>query len=192
MQVHETKLPGVLLVEPKVHTDDRGFFTELWNSPRYAAQGLPGTVLQTNLARSSRGVLRGLHHQYPCPQGKLVFVLEGEVFDVAVDIRHGSPTFGQWVGYYLSQENHRQLYVPPGFAHGYCVISATSLFAYQCTEVYHREYDASIRFNDPDINVAWPIDEPVISEKDRQAPRLRDVPSEKLPQYADYCEIPAR
>ncbi len=181
MKVLETQIPGVRLFEPQMFGDDRGFFMETWNHARYNEAGLPVKFSQSNLSKSSKGVLRGLHYQEPQPQGKLVHVLTGEVFDVAVDIRQGSPTFGQWEGYVLPGDNHRQLYVPEGFAHGFCVMSDFAIFSYQCTRVYAPQYDHSLRWDDPEIGIQWPIDSPRLSEKDQQAPALADC--EQLPKY---------
>lgn len=181
MQRIETKLPGVVILEPRVFGDDRGFFMETWNQTRYADAGLPGTFVQDNLSFSRRGVLRGLHFQNPNGQGKLVYVLQGEVFDVAVDIRRGSPTFGHSMSVILSADNKRQIYVPPGFAHGFCVTSETALFAYKCTTFYSPKDEGSVLWNDPDLGIAWPIAEPELSGKDRAGIRLADYPVEKLP-----------
>ena len=181
MEVAETQLPGVLLLRPRVLRDARGSFLETWRRDRYAAAGIPDTFVQDNAAVSGHGVLRGLHYQWPEPQGKLVMVLEGEVFDVAVDLRRGSPTFGQWVGEYLSAENGHQLWVPEGFAHGYVVVSERAVFAYKCTRVYHPEFDAAIRWDDPAIGIAWPLDRPALSPRDLAAPCLADVPPERFP-----------
>lgn len=183
MQIIETNLPGVLLIEPKVFGDDRGFFMETYQADRYAEAGIPGPFVQDNLSFSQRGVLRGLHFQNPNAQGKLVHVLQGEVFDVAVDIRVGSPTFGQWLGYTLSAENKRQLWVPEGFAHGFCVTSNTALFAYKCTRLYAPECEQAIRWDDPAIDIEWPLDTPSLSGKDSQARLLADMPVEHLPKY---------
>ena len=183
MNVIETSLPGVLIVEPKVFGDERGFFMETYNAERYREHGLPGGFFQDNLSYSGRGVLRGLHFQNPNQQGKLVYVLEGEVFDVAVDIRVGSPHFGQWFGTTLSAENKRQLYVPEGFAHGFVVTSETALFVYKCTDRYNSAAEASILYNDPGIGIEWPVDSPSLSDKDAAAPRLADTPRERLPRY---------
>jgi dTDP-4-dehydrorhamnose 3,5-epimerase len=180
MEITATELPGLMLIQPKVHGDARGFFVETWNRERYAQLGLSDEFVQDNLSFSRRGTLRGLHFQNPQPQGKLIYVLQGEVYDVAVDIRRDSPTFGRWVGVTLSAENKRQVYVPPGFAHGFCVISETALFAYKCTAAYRREADWGIAWNDPELAIGWPIREPLLSEKDRHAPRLRDLPHERL------------
>jgi dTDP-4-dehydrorhamnose 3,5-epimerase len=180
MHVEATDLPGVLLIEPKAFGDARGFFLETWNARRYVEAGLPGTFVQDNVSFSQRGVLRGLHFQNPHAQGKLVYVLQGEVFDVAVDVRPDSPTFGRWVGVTLSGQDHRQIWIPPGFAHGFCVTSETALFAYKCTDYYCPECEGAILWNDPDIGIAWPIETPSLSAKDAAAPRLRDVPRERL------------
>lgn len=182
MKVIETELPGVLTIEPKVFGDDRGFFLETYHRDRYTQHGIPPDLVQDNLSYSRRGVLRGLHLQWPHPQGKLVQVFSGEVFDVAVDVRRGSPTFGRWVGVRLSGDNKRQLWVPPGFAHGFCVTSADALFAYKCSDFYHPETELSVRWDDPVIGVDWPLDgEPDLSPKDLDAALLQDIPADKLP-----------
>jgi dTDP-4-dehydrorhamnose 3,5-epimerase len=182
MRVIQTKLAGVVVIEPEVYRDPRGLFLETWSERRYAELGLPARFVQDNLSRSSRGTLRGLHMQSPpTMQGKLVYVLEGEVLDVAVDVRVGSPTFGQWVGETLSADNNRQLYVPEGFAHGFCVTSEHAVFAYKCTHYYSAAAELSVLWSDPDLGIAWPIHEPLLSQKDASAPRLRDIPREKLP-----------
>ena len=183
MKVIPTQLKGVLIVEPDVYEDARGFFLETWAQKRYAEAGLPQTYVQDNLSRSSRGILRGLHLQHPFGQGKLVQVMRGEVFDVAVDVRVGSPTFGQWVGSELSGANHRQIYIPPGFAHGFCVLSDDALFSYKCTEAYHRETEVGIRWDDPDLGIDWPVEDPLLSDKDAKFPPLRDVPHDRLPSW---------
>jgi len=180
-----TAIPGVLLIEPDVYGDERGFFMETWRAPRYAEHGIPAQFLQDNLSLSRQGVLRGLHCQHPDSQGKLVSVLQGEVFDVAVDIRRGSPTFGQWVGTTLSGEHKNQMYVPPGFAHGFCVTSDTALFMYKCTRLYNPAAEFSIAWNDPDIGIQWPMDSPQLADKDQQAPVLKDLPPTRLPGYQD-------
>ncbi len=183
MKVIPSSLPGCVLLEPVVFGDARGFFFETWNAERYAEHGLPGAFVQSNVSSSSKGVLRGLHYQWPRPQGKLVTVLEGEVYDVAVDIRRGSPTFGRWEAFILSGKNRRQLWIPPGFAHGFAVLSDNALFNYLCTDVYVKEADAGIRWNDADIAVDWPISAPTISAKDEHAPFLGDIAQERLPVY---------
>lgn len=185
MKIVKTKLPGCVVLEPSVFGDARGFFYETWNAERFGQHGLPISFVQSNISSSSEGVLRGLHYQWPRPQGKLVSVLKGEVFDVAVDIRRGSPTFGQWEGVALSAENKRQLWIPEGFAHGFLVLSGEALFSYLCTDVYVKEADAGIRWDDPGIGVVWPMDiAPVLSEKDANAPLLADVEEERLPVFA--------
>jgi dTDP-4-dehydrorhamnose 3,5-epimerase len=177
MNVIETALPGVMLIEPKVFGDDRGFFLESWNAAAFAAAGLDLTFVQDNHSRSAKGVLRGLHYQLGTPQGKLVRVTSGAVFDVAVDIRRSSPHFGQWVGYELSDANKRMLYVPPGFAHGFLVLSDTADFLYKCTTLYNPPTDRGIRFDDPAIGIAWPDVgmAPMLSGKDAVAPLLADA-----------------
>ena len=177
----ETGIPGLVVIEPTVHGDSRGYFMETWNAARYQALGLPGRFVQSNLSKSAAGVIRGLPYQHPKLQGKLVSVIEGSVFDVAVDIRPDSPTFRQWAGVELSGTNHRQLYIPEGFAHGFCVLSESVLLNYFCTEVYHPEYDATLAWNDPDIGVRWPVDSGNLSARDAAAPCLKDIPEEALP-----------
>jgi len=184
VKVIETSLTGCYVIDPKVFGDDRGFFFETWNAGRFGEVGLPTAFSQSNVSSSTRGVLRGLHYQWPHPQGKLVSVLEGEVYDVAVDIRRGSPTFGRWEAVVLSAANKRQFWIPPGFAHGFAVLSDTALFHYLCTDVYVKEADAGIRWNDADIAVDWPIGQPLLSAKDEQAPFLKDLPEDRLPVVA--------
>jgi dTDP-4-dehydrorhamnose 3,5-epimerase len=179
MIIHQTPLSGLLLIEPKVFGDARGFFLETYREHRLAEFGVP-TFVQDNHSRSARGVLRGVHYQLERPQGKLVMVSRGAVFDVVVDIRKDSSTFGQWYGVELNDQNHYQLYVAPGFAHGFCVLSEDADFLYKCTEYYSPTTERAIIWNDPDINIAWPLPEPRLSAKDLQAPRLRDVPPEEL------------
>jgi len=174
MNIETTPLAGLLLITPDVFGDERGFFQETWNLRRYTEGGLDRHFVQDNLSRSRKGILRGLHFQNPGPQGKLVYVLEGEVFDVAVDVRADSPTFGQWYGVTLSAENHRQLFVPEGFAHGFCVTSETALFAYKCTDFYNPKAEFSLLWNDPDIGIKWPTTNPQLSEKDRNGQPLSD------------------
>jgi len=184
MKVIETPLPGVLLIEMVRHGDDRGYFMETWQEKRYAEVGISGPFVQDNLSFSRRGVLRGLHFQNPNPQGKLVSVLAGEVFDVAVDIRRGSPTFGQWVGYFLSERNRRQLWVPPGFAHGFCVTSESALFSYKCTEFYNPRNEGTIRWDDSCIGIDWPWKEVNLSKKDAEAPTLEEIDHDRLPVWS--------
>lgn len=183
MKIKETSLPGVFLIETDVYKDSRGFFMETWNEKRYKELGLDVNFIQDNLSYSSRGVLRGLHYQHPNPQGKLVYVVQGEIFDVAVDIRVGSPNFGKWVGIILSSENKKQLYIPEGFAHGFCVLSETALFAYKCTDFYNPQTEGGIIWNDSDINIEWPIISPELSQKDKSYGLLREISKEKLPTY---------
>ncbi len=184
MKVQAMEIPGVLLFEPRVFGDERGFFMETWQRQRYAEHGVPEGLVQDNLALSRRGVLRGLHVQHPNAQGKLVQVLRGEVFDVAVDIRRGSPTFGRWAGVRLSGENRRQFWVPAGFAHGYCVLSDEALFAYKCSDYYHPENEFSVLWNDPAIGIDWPLaGDPLLSDKDRGAALLSDIDPDRLPPY---------
>lgn len=171
MKVHETSLPGVLLIEPRVFRDDRGFFLESFRDERFAEHGLPTHFRQDNHSRSSRGVLRGLHYQLTRPQGKLVTAIRGELFDVAVDIRVGSPTFGQWFGCTLSGDDPRYLWIPPGFAHGFCVLSDVADFTYKCTDVYVPSDEGGVMWDDPAVGIEWPIAAPLLSPKDeRYAP----------------------
>lgn len=184
MNVVQTDLPEVLLIEPKVFGDERGFFMETWHGPRYAEAGIPERFVQDNLSFSAHGVLRGLHFQNPQPQGKLVSVLRGEVFDVAVDIRVGSPSFGKWTGAFLSAENKRQLWIPPDFAHGFVVTGEDALFSYKCTDYYNRDAEGTVLWNDPEIGIDWPVSDPTLSEKDRNARSLSATPEDTLPRYA--------
>ena len=184
MQVSETELPGVLVIEPRVFRDDRGYFLETWSEAAYRAANLPTRFLQDNLSCSAVGVLRGLHYQFPTAQGKLVSVVRGEVFDVAVDIRVGSPTFSQWVGETLSAANGRQLYIPEGYAHGFLVTGTEpASFAYKCTEGYDSGGQCSILWNDPAIGIQWPTAAPLLSPKDDAAPRLDEISLDRLPRY---------
>lgn len=183
MRISPTELPEVLLVEPTVHRDERGYFLEAWHAERFADAGLSATFVQDNHSRSRRATLRGLHAQIGKPQGKLVRVTCGEIFDVAVDIRVGSPTFGRSVGVRLSAENFRQLFVPEGFAHGFCVISETAEIQYKCTAFYAPETELTIAWNDPRLGIEWPIDEPLLSAKDRLGRRLDDLKEDELPRY---------
>lgn len=180
MKLIRCQLEGLLIIEPKVFGDARGFFLETWNQHRYAEAGLGVAFVQDNVSLSRRGTLRGLHFQNPAPQGKLVSVLEGEVFDVAVDLRRSSPTFGKWHGLTLSSTNKQQFFIPPGFAHGFVVLSEAALFHYKCTEFYAPASELTIRWNDPAIGIEWPIKAPTLSEKDARGLTLRDVPPERL------------
>ncbi|HMP81747.1 MAG TPA: dTDP-4-dehydrorhamnose 3,5-epimerase [Verrucomicrobiota bacterium] len=180
MNVITCDIPGLLIIEPKVFGDARGFFMETWNRQRYQDAGLKWDFMQDNVSLSRRGILRGLHFQNPGGQGKLVHVLQGEVFDVAVDIRKSSPTFGRWHGLTLSGENKRQFFIPPGFAHGFAVMSETALFAYKCTSLYAPQNELTLVWNDPEIGIQWPLEAPQLSEKDARGLRLKDIPKEKL------------
>jgi dTDP-4-dehydrorhamnose 3,5-epimerase len=183
MKTIETALPGVVIVEPQVFGDERGFFMETFHQARYGNFDIHASLVQDNLSLSKKGVLRGLHFQHPMAQGKLIQVLKGEVFDVAVDIRLGSPTFAKWVSVTLSSGNKRQVYIPPGFAHGFLVTSDEALFAYKCTEYYCPETESAICWNDPDIGIDWPIDNPTLSRKDSALPTLKDIDKSRLPPY---------
>jgi dTDP-4-dehydrorhamnose 3,5-epimerase len=183
VKVHVTPLPGLLLIEPDVHRDTRGYFLETHHQARYAEAGVTGPFVQDNLSHSVRGTLRGLHAQLaPRAQGKLVRAVDGEMFDVAVDIRRGSPTFGRWFGTVLSGDNLRQLWIPPGFAHGFCVLSERIHVEYKCTDYYAPEHEVVVRWDDPAIGIAWPAAEPLLSGRDAAAPRLAEL-GEKLPAY---------
>jgi dTDP-4-dehydrorhamnose 3,5-epimerase len=181
VKVSPTELPGVLLVEPRVIGDGRGHFLETFQANRYAAAGIAGSFVQDSLSRSVRGTLRGLHFQEPHGQGKLVQVLRGRVWDVAVDVRRGSPSFGRFVGVELSDEDRWQLWIPPGFAHGFCVLSEVADFFYKCTNAYAPEAEHTVRWNDPKLGIPWPVDAPLLSERDRTAPLLADT--QVLPVY---------
>jgi dTDP-4-dehydrorhamnose 3,5-epimerase len=183
MQVIATELPGAVVIEPRVFRDERGYFLETWNQRAYEEAGLNLTFVQDNLSCSTKGVLRGLHYQYPQGQGKLVSVVQGEVFDVAVDIRPGSPTFGTWAGVTLSEDNARRFYVPPWYAHGFVVTSESARFTYKCTDFYNQATEGGIRWDDPAIGIAWPVAAPILSEKDAAAPLLKDIPEDRLPPY---------
>ena len=184
MKVIRTELDGILIVEPNVFEDARGFFMEAWHHEKYAEAGIRERFVQDNVSMSKRGVLRGLHFQNPGEQGKLVSVLEGTVFDVAVDLRMDSPTFKRWIGVNLSSENRRQLYIPPGYAHGFTVLSEEALFVYKCTQYYRREYEHALRWDDPEIGIDWPGEKHLMSEKDLAAPFLKDFPPGALPSIA--------
>ena len=175
MNIIQTKLANCVIIEPKVYGDDRGFFLETFQAERYASAGITLPFVQDNHSRSSKGVLRGLHFQKTKPQGKLVRVVRGEVYDVAVDIRLGSPTYGRWEAVVLSADNKKQCWVPPGFAHGFVVISDSADFEYKCTDYYDPSDEGSLLWSDPDLNIPWPIDKPILSEKDAQAPLLANL-----------------
>lgn len=175
MKVIPTPLSGVMVIEPQVFGDARGFFLETFQAERYAQAGIPGPFVQDNHSHSTQGVLRGLHFQKRYPQGKLVYVTSGIIFDVAVDIRPNSPTLGKWFGITLTAEQHQQFYLPPGFAHGFCVLSKQADFHYKCTDYYHPEDEGCIRWNDPEINIQWPINNPILSAKDANARYLKEL-----------------
>jgi dTDP-4-dehydrorhamnose 3,5-epimerase len=182
VKILPTEIPGVLILEPKVFGDERGFFLETFHAQRYADAGIPGPFVQDNYSRSVKGTLRGLHFQEPYAQGKLVQVVAGAVYDVAVDVRKGSPSFGKWVAVELSAENKRQFWVPPGFAHGFCVLSESADFQYKCTSLYAPQNERAVIWNDPDLAIPWPVSgAPKLSAKDAAAPRLKDAPV--LPAY---------
>jgi len=178
MEFLATRLPGVIRVVPNVHLDDRGYFMETWQARRFRDAGIGADFVQDNFSHSSRGTLRGLHYQIQCAQGKLVRVVSGEVFDVAVDLRKSSPHFGQWVGEILSADNRHQLWIPPGFAHGFFVLSSTAEFEYKCTDFYAPEFERTVRWNDIDLGIDWPISPgelPLLSDKDADAPDLKNA-----------------
>lgn len=183
MKVTTANIPGLFIIEPVVHGDERGFFMESYSRDRYVEAGLPAEFVQDNLSFSERGILRGLHLQNPHAQGKLCSVLRGEVFDVAVDVRVGSPTFGRWEGLILSEQNKKQFYVPPGFAHGFCVLSEHALFSYKCTDFYSAPDELGIAWNDLDIGIEWPIQSPRLSKKDQENRKLADIAESELPSY---------
>ncbi|HKU60771.1 MAG TPA: dTDP-4-dehydrorhamnose 3,5-epimerase [Gemmatimonadales bacterium] len=179
MKVETTGLPGVLVIEPVVHRDHRGFFLETWRSEGYAAAGLPRSFVQDNHSRSTRGTLRGLHYQVEDAQGKLVRCATGTIFDVAVDLRGGSPTYGRWAGVTMSDRDNRQLWIPPGCAHGFYVMSETADVVYKCTAYYAPAHERVIRWDDPDLAIAWPLEgrEPVVSPRDAGGLAFRDAPA---------------
>jgi len=183
MKVTPASLPEVLIIEPDIFRDDRGFFTETHHRERYAAAGIAPGFVQDNLSYSVRETVRGLHYQYPHAQAKLVQVLSGEIFDVALDIRRGSPTFGRWIGIHLSRKGMKQLFIPAGFAHGFCVVSESALFSYKCTDFYAPECEGGILWCDPDLAIPWPSEHPVVSTKDSRYRDLKDVPEDRLPPY---------
>lgn len=183
MKIYDAGLNGLLVCQPQVFRDERGWFRETWREPAYQQAGIREQFVQDNLSYSRHGVLRGLHFQHPHGQGKLVSVVRGEVYDVAVDLRVGSPTFAQWRGFVLSEENALQVYIPPGFAHGFLVISDDALFLYKCTALFRPDADRNLAWNDPEMNIPWPILEPVLSPRDRSAPTLSLINSGSLPHY---------
>ncbi|NNL43185.1 MAG: dTDP-4-dehydrorhamnose 3,5-epimerase [Desulfobacterales bacterium] len=181
MNIITTSIEGVVIIEPLVFKDDRGFFMETYQSERYQKYGISRLFVQDNLSFSVQGTLRGLHFQVKHPQAKLVQVITGEIFDVAVDLRHGAPTFGKWTGAYLSDQNKRQLFIPEGFAHGFCVMSKTAHFLYKCSDFYASDDECGINWSDSDIAIDWPVKNPIISTKDKQNPNLCDLSPEQLP-----------
>lgn len=181
MIIHETKLPGVKIVELKAFSDERGFFRELFRDNSYPMQGIPNTFVQYNHSRSSKNVLRGMHYQLRHAQGKLISVMRGTILDVVADIRPNSPTFGQWIAEELSDQNHKQLYVPPGYAHGFITLSDQMDLLYACTDYYHPEDSYTIHWQDPTLNIAWPVIEPILSHVDTQGMFLSDMKVEQLP-----------
>jgi dTDP-4-dehydrorhamnose 3,5-epimerase len=180
MDVKNLDISGLLLFTPKTFGDNRGWFGELYNSQKYREFGLDADFVQDNMSYSKKGVLRGLHYQKPNTQGKLVFVLSGAVWDVAVDLRIDSPTFGKWHGETLTCENRRQFYVPAGFAHGFVVLSDDAHFMYKCTDYWNRDAERCLRWNDPDVGIEWPVSEAILKDSDANAPLLRDIPQEYL------------
>ncbi len=183
MNVREGRLEGVLIFEIDRFEDSRGYFMETYQERLYQDAGVPGHFVQDNVSFSERGVLRGLHYQFPSGQGKLVSALAGEIFDVVVDVRRGSPTFGHWFGMHLSGARNTQVWIPEGLAHGFCVTSDTALFAYKCTDYYNPGEERTILWDDPEIGIAWPISNPIVSPKDSEGTRLRGLPGSVLPQY---------
>lgn len=179
--IEDSKISGIKIITPQIHKDDRGYFFESFNSKDFKTSGLPTKYLQDNQTFSKKGTLRGLHYQLKYQQGKLVRVIQGEVFDVAVDIRRGSPTFGKYVGFNLSGKNNKIIYIPEGFAHGYVVLSETVIFQYKCTELYHSEDEYGLFWNDKELNIQWPVKNPILSQKDRNLPTLKLIDKKYLP-----------
>lgn len=190
MKITRCELPEVLLIEPDVFGDRRGFFTEIFHARKYRDAGIDREFVQDNYSFSRRGIVRGLHYQLTKPQAKLVYVAGGEVFDVAVDIRRGSPTFGRWCARVLTGENLWQMFIPEGFAHGFCVLSETAQFLYKCSDFYDPADERGIAWNDPDLGIPWPVEMPVLSTRDQHLPRLRDVPLEDLPLFPAADSLP--
>jgi len=177
-------IPGVILIEPDVYTDERGFFLETYHREKYRSKGVGQVFVQDNHSHSCRKALRGLHYQLKNPQGKLIYVLTGKIFDVAVDIRRGSPTFGCWCGWVLSTSTKHQLYVPQGFAHGFCVLSESADVIYKCTDLYDPADEYGILWNDPTLAIDWPVENPILSQKDDRFPQLAQIPEDHLPHFA--------
>jgi dTDP-4-dehydrorhamnose 3,5-epimerase len=182
MEIIQTPIPDLLVIQPRSFEDPRGFFLETFQAERYENTGIAGPFVQDNHSRSTAGVLRGLHFQKNHPQGKLVYVVRGAVYDLSVDLRTGSPTYGRWYGTTLSDENHRQMYVPPGFAHGFCVLSESVDFIYKCTDYYHPDDEGGLLWNDPDLAVEWPVESPILAPRDMGFPKLKELGPEDLPQ----------
>jgi dTDP-4-dehydrorhamnose 3,5-epimerase len=183
MRLVQTGIAGIVIIEPDVHRDGRGFLVETYHAERYRECGIAGPFVQDNHSRSVSRTLRGLHLQVRHVQGKLIRVIEGEIFDVAVDVRRGSPTFGRWVGVNLTAESFKQIYVPPGFAHGFCVVSGAAQVEYKCTDIYDPTSEVGIAWNDPDLGISWPVADPILSPRDSQHPKLAAV-SDLLPFYS--------
>lgn len=181
MKIIETTLPGVVIVEPDVYGDHRGYFMETYQRRRYEGYGIKNDFVQDNMSFSMKGTLRGLHFQLKKPQSKLVQVIQGEVYDVAVDVRRGSPDFGKWVGVFLSDDNKRQLFIPEGFAHGFCVVSDSARFIYKCSDFYDPSDEMGVLWNDPDLNIKWPLNNPLLSNKDKAFRVLNEISHERLP-----------
>ena len=179
--IEDSKISGIKIITPHIRKDDRGYFFESFNSKDFKTLGLPTKYLQDNQAFSKKGTLRGLHYQLKYQQGKLVRVIQGEVFDVAVDIRRGSPTFGKYMGFNLSGKNNKIMYIPEGFAHGYVVLSETAIFQYKCTEIYYPEDEYGLLWNDNDLDIQWPVKNPILSEKDKNLPTLQSINEKYLP-----------
>jgi dTDP-4-dehydrorhamnose 3,5-epimerase len=185
MKVLQTALEGVLIIEPDVFRDERGYFIETFHRKRYQQGGVDAEFVQDNLSFSSKGIIRGLHYQFPQAQAKLVQVIKGEVFDVTVDIRRGSPTFGKWISVVISDEDKRQIYIPEGFAHGFCVLSDTAFIEYKCSDFYAPESEGGILWSDPDLGIDWPVKQPVLSDKDSNYLCLKDISLNRLPVYGE-------
>lgn len=185
MIIDSDLLDGVLLIKPGVHKDKRGFFMEIFHAERYTKSGIDVQFQQDNLSFSVQGTLRGLHYQYPKSQAKLIQIISGRIFNVVVDIRRGSPNFGQWAGFYLNEEEKNQLFIPEGFANGFCVISKTAVFIYKCSNYYAPDCEAGINWRDPDLNIQWPVEDPILSERDQNLPFLRKIELKRLPQQME-------
>ena len=179
----KTLIPEVVLIEPDVFTDQRGFFLETYHRVKYLDGGVDKIFVQDNHSRSKKGALRGMHYQLKHPQDKLVYVISGEIYDVVIDIRRGSPTFKKWEAFVLSEQNKHQLFVPQGFAHGFCVISDTADVMYKCSDFYTNEDEYGVLWSDPEIGIKWPIETPIVTKKDNQHPRFDDIPDDNLPSY---------